>query len=70
MIDEPGRYIERFLEAGCDSITFHVEIDEPIEPTLAADPRGRPGGRAWRSSRRRRCPGARRRTASSSTSCS
>src|SRR6187431_3313263 len=32
MISEPGRYIDEFLEAGCDSITLHVEIDEPIEP--------------------------------------
>jgi ribulose-phosphate 3-epimerase len=34
MISTPGRYVEEFIEAGCDSITFHVEIDEPIEPTL------------------------------------
>ena len=55
MISEPGRYIDEYLDAGCDSITFHVEIDEPIEPTLRGDPRGRPGGRASRSSRGRRC---------------
>src|SRR5688572_7248625 len=36
MISEPGRYIDAFLDAGCDSVTFHVEIDEPIEPTLRA----------------------------------
>jgi ribulose-phosphate 3-epimerase len=36
MISEPSRYLSEFLEAGCDSITFHVEIDEPIEPTLRA----------------------------------
>ena len=36
MISEPGRYIEEYLDAGCDSITIHVEIDEPIEPTLRA----------------------------------
>jgi ribulose-phosphate 3-epimerase len=36
MISEPGRYVAEYLEAGCDSITFHVEIDEPIEPTLHA----------------------------------
>ena len=36
MISEPGRYIEEYLDAGCDSVTFHVEIDEPIEPTLKA----------------------------------
>jgi ribulose-phosphate 3-epimerase len=43
MISEPGRYIDRFIEAGSDSITFHVEIDEPIEPTLR---RIREAGRA------------------------
>jgi ribulose-phosphate 3-epimerase len=36
MISEPGRYIDEYLDAGCDSITVHVEIDEPIEPTLTA----------------------------------
>ena len=36
MISEPGRYIDEYLDAGCDSITFHVEIDEPIAPTLRA----------------------------------
>ena len=36
MISEPGRYIDEYLDAGCDSITFHVEIEEPIEPTLRA----------------------------------
>jgi ribulose-phosphate 3-epimerase len=36
MISEPGRYIDEFFEAGCDSITFHVEIEEAIEPTLHA----------------------------------
>jgi ribulose-phosphate 3-epimerase len=36
MISEPGRYIDEYLDAGCDSITFHVEIDEPIEPTIRA----------------------------------
>jgi len=34
MISEPGRLIEEFIDAGCDSITFHVEIDEEIAPTL------------------------------------
>jgi ribulose-phosphate 3-epimerase len=43
MISEPGRYIEEFLDAGCDSITIHVEIEEPIEPTLR---RIREAGRA------------------------
>jgi ribulose-phosphate 3-epimerase len=36
MISEPGRYIDEYIDAGCDSITFHVEIDEEIEPTLKA----------------------------------
>ena len=36
MISEPGRYIEEYLDAGCDSVTIHVEIEEPIEPTLLA----------------------------------
>ena len=34
MISEPGRYVDQFLDAGCDSITFHVEVEEPIEPIL------------------------------------
>jgi ribulose-phosphate 3-epimerase len=34
MVAEPGRYLDEYLDAGCDSITFHVEIQERIEPTL------------------------------------
>ena len=34
MISEPGRYMDQFIDAGCDSITFHVEVEEPIEPAL------------------------------------
>ena len=35
MISEPGRWVDAFLDAGCDSITFHVEVDEPqIRPAL------------------------------------
>jgi ribulose-phosphate 3-epimerase len=35
MIAEPGRWVEQFLDAGCDSITFHVEVDEPqVRPAL------------------------------------
>jgi ribulose-phosphate 3-epimerase len=35
MISEPGRWVDPFLDAGCDSITFHVEVDEPqIRPAL------------------------------------
>ena len=36
MMSEPGRYLDEFIEAGCDSITIHVEIQEPVEPTLRA----------------------------------
>src|SRR3954471_3202134 len=43
MVDEPGRYLDEYLEAGCDSITFHVEIEEEIAPTLR---RIRAAGRA------------------------
>ncbi|HJW21622.1 MAG TPA: ribulose-phosphate 3-epimerase [Candidatus Limnocylindrales bacterium] len=43
MIAEPGRYLDEYLDAGCDSITIHVEIREPIEPTLR---RIRAAGRA------------------------
>ena len=34
MIAEPGRWLDEFLAAGCDSITVHVEVEEPIEPIL------------------------------------
>jgi ribulose-phosphate 3-epimerase len=34
MISEPGRYMDQFIDAGCDTITFHVEVEEPIEPIL------------------------------------
>jgi ribulose-phosphate 3-epimerase len=43
MVSEPGRFIDEYLDAGCDSVTIHVEIDEPIEPTLR---RIRAAGRA------------------------
>ncbi|HLX35022.1 MAG TPA: ribulose-phosphate 3-epimerase [Candidatus Limnocylindrales bacterium] len=36
MIANPGRFIDEYLDAGCDSVTIHVEVDEPIEPTLRA----------------------------------
>ncbi len=29
MISEPSRYVTRFIEAGADTITFHVEVEEP-----------------------------------------
>jgi len=35
MIAEPGRWIDRFLDAGCDSITLHVEVEAAqIRPSL------------------------------------
>jgi ribulose-phosphate 3-epimerase len=35
MISEPGRWVDQFLGAGCDSITFHVEVDgAQIRPAL------------------------------------
>ncbi len=44
MISEPGRWTDQFLDAGCDSITFHVEVDAPqIRPALE---RIRDAGRA------------------------
>jgi ribulose-phosphate 3-epimerase len=44
MIAEPARWTEQFLDAGCDSITFHVEVDAAqVRPTLA---RIRDAGRA------------------------
>jgi ribulose-phosphate 3-epimerase len=44
MISEPDRFVDEFIDAGCDSITFHVEVEpERIEPTLR---RIRAAGRA------------------------
>ena len=43
MVSEPGRFLDDYLDAGCDSITFHVEIEEAIAPTLE---RIRAAGRA------------------------
>ena len=43
MIAEPGRWTDQFLDAGCDSITFHVEIEGDIASTLQ---RIRAAGRA------------------------
>src|SRR5438128_146368 len=34
MIYTPFEYIERFVEAGADSITFHLEATEDVEETL------------------------------------
>ena len=35
MIERPERYIERFVEAGCDSVTVHVETCPHAQRTLA-----------------------------------
>ncbi|MDO8484973.1 MAG: ribulose-phosphate 3-epimerase [Candidatus Limnocylindrales bacterium] len=43
MISEPGRALDEYLDAGCDSITFHVEVEEEIVPILR---RIRTAGRA------------------------
>ena len=35
MISDPLQYVDEFLDAGCDSVTIHVEVDPAqIEPTL------------------------------------
>lgn len=36
MTSQPGRFLDDYLAAGCDSITFHVEVEEEIRPTLQA----------------------------------
>ena len=36
MISEPSRYVTRFLDAGSDSITFHVEVEESDDVKLDA----------------------------------
>jgi ribulose-phosphate 3-epimerase len=43
MISEPGHYLDEYLDAGCDSVTFHVEVAEEIAPILR---RIRAAGRA------------------------
>ena len=59
MISEPARYMDRFLAAGADTLTFHVEVaasDESKRATLAHDPRRaarrRPGGQPGHPDRR------------------
>ena len=34
MIANPGKFMTEYLDAGCDSVTIHVEIDEDIEAAL------------------------------------
>ena len=45
MIDEPGRYIDRVPRRRPRPITFHVEVDEPIAPTILRPSGRRPGSR-------------------------
>lgn len=35
MVYNPYDYVERFVEAGADSITFHIEATEDVDHTLA-----------------------------------
>jgi len=35
MTANPAAFVDEFVAAGCDSITIHVEVDEPVRPTLA-----------------------------------
>ena len=53
MISDPLKFIDEFLDAGCDSVTFHVEVAaKQIAPTL--EKIHAKGRAASRSSRRRR----------------
>ena len=46
MISEPARYVDRFLDAGADTITFHHEVDEAPSTRHATLARIRSAGRA------------------------
>lgn len=49
MIINPEKYVESFVRAGADSITFHIEADTDILGTLAAiKARGCKGGLSLR----------------------
>jgi len=45
MISEPARYVERFIDAGPDTITFHYEVADPPEIKHATLSRIRAAGR-------------------------
>jgi ribulose-phosphate 3-epimerase len=45
MISEPARYMERFIAAGADTITFHVEVDDDSETKHATLSQIRGAGR-------------------------
>jgi len=34
MISHPGEYVERYVEAGADQVTVHVEADDPADEVL------------------------------------
>ena len=46
MISEPGRWAEKFIDAGCDSITFHVEAEAEAARARDALVRIREAGRS------------------------
>jgi len=46
MIARPSEYVDRFVDAGSDTITFHVEVEEPREVKLGALARIREAGRS------------------------
>ena len=49
MIEEPGRYLDDFLDAGADWVTFHIEAEPDPDPLLARiHEAGRRGGLALR----------------------
>lgn len=35
MLSDPGAYVDRFRDAGADSITVHLEVNEPAEDLIA-----------------------------------
>lgn len=45
MISEPGRYMDRFIAAGADTLTFHVEVDASDESKHATIAQIRGAGR-------------------------
>ncbi len=46
MIARPSEYVDRFVDAGSDTITFHVEVEEPPEVKIGALARIREAGRS------------------------
>jgi ribulose-phosphate 3-epimerase len=45
MISEPSRYVDRFIDAGVETITFHVEVPETEEQKVETLARIRAAGR-------------------------